>query len=179
MRRVVFAAAVVFISVAGLLAADDMSVNADPATDFSKLRSFTLGPGTVISDRPELDNALFIKLLGRAIRADLVERGVSEAAANPDLTVTFKVENRDYTSSERGAPAPVLAGPRGGARLQATGPVSVRFTEATLQIDMTSTTARGIVWTGVFREQEPTGSKLVQKLPDDARRLIARFPPKS
>jgi hypothetical protein len=30
----------------------------------------------------------------------------------------------------------------------------------------------------VYRDDESTGSKLVQKLPEDAKKLLARYPPK-
>jgi hypothetical protein len=43
-------------------------------------------------------------------------------------------------------------------------------------IDMKRPGDRDPVWRGVYRDDEQTGSKLVQKLPNDAKKLIERYP---
>jgi hypothetical protein len=32
------------------------------------------------------------------------------------------------------------------------------------------------IWRGVYQDDERTGSKLVNKLPEDARKLLAKYP---
>src|SRR5262245_50951215 len=62
------------VGCSGLLLADDLSVEYDPAADFSTFKTFELRPGKVSSPRPELDNPIFIKKLGAAIRSTLLAK---------------------------------------------------------------------------------------------------------
>jgi len=52
----------------------------------------------------------------------------------------------------------------------------VRATIGTLVIDLKKPGDTTPVWRGVYRDDDSTRSKLVQKLPEDARKLIERFP---
>ena len=56
------------------------------------------------------------------------------------------------------------------------GPQPVRFTEGTLVIDLVRPGGPNPVWRGVYRDEESTGSKLMLKLPEDAKKLIDRYP---
>jgi hypothetical protein len=153
--------------------ADDLSVDFDAQVDFSVFRTFALRSQAVDSPRPEFDNTLFVKKLNRAIRAALVERKLSEIANVPDLVVDWRVTGEDFNLSQRGTPIP---GP--GNRGRSTGPQPLRFTQATLVIDLSRRTDRTPIWRGIYRDDESTGSKLVEKLPADAKKLIAKYPPK-
>src|SRR5262245_28252052 len=158
--------------------ADDLNVDFDPNTDFSGLKTFSLEIGKVTSPRPELDNPLFLKVIGRALRTSLVSKGLKEAADKPDLVVDFSVSSEDISTSARGTPVPALGAGRRGGRMVSTGPVSVRYTTAMLVIDITAGNAGKAIWRGVYHDEESTGSKLVQKLPEDAAKLLQDYPPR-
>lgn len=153
-----------------------MSVNYDPNVDFSVFKTFKLRPASVESNRPELDNPLFEKMMERAIESALEAKGLTEADNLPGLFVDYRITNNEISTSRPGTQIP--AGPGWRGRGTTTGPQPVRFTEGTLVIDLTRPGDPAPVWRGVYRDDESTGSKLVQKLPADARKLLAKYPPK-
>lgn len=157
-----------------LLYADALSVDFDPHADFSVFKTFALRETTVDSPRPELDNSLFVKKLATTVRAALGAKGLTETTTRPDLLIDVRLTGEDFSMSQRGTPMP--AGP--GRRTVSSGPRPLRFTEGTLVIDMTKPGEATPVWRGVYRDDERTGSKLVEKLPTDAKKLLARYPPK-
>jgi hypothetical protein len=159
-----------------VLQADDLSINYDPDVDFTPFTTIKMREKTIVSARPELDNTLFVKRLERTIEEAFAARGLREAANIPDLFVDFTVTGEDVNTTRRGTPLPAL--PRSGMRGRSTGPETVRYTTATLVIDLVRPGDPMPVWRGVYRDDENTGSKLVQKLPEDAKKLIARYPPK-
>jgi hypothetical protein len=145
------------------IAADDLNVQQDPRADLSMFKTFGLRGGTIKSERPELDNPLFANKVSRSIRTALIARGLTEATGSPDLLVDFTITGADISTTERTA-------------VRGVGPRSVRSTEATLVIDLKRPGTASSVWRGVYRDDEKTGSKLVRKLPEDAKKLIDRFP---
>ncbi len=157
-----------------MLYADDMNITFDPDVDFSHFKTFHVREKTVESSRPELDNSLFEKMIERAIESALEAKGLSETEDFPGLFVDFRISNEDISTTRRGTPIPSGLGRRGTS----TGPQSVRFTEATLVIDLVRPGDPVPIWRGVYRDDESTGSKLVQKLPEDAKKLLAKYPPK-
>lgn len=162
MRRLLLT---VFLSVmAGSvwLSADDLSVMVDPKADFSKFKTFAVRVGKIESNRPEIDNVLFAKRLTKTIRTALMAKGLNEATGRPDLFVDYSIASEDINTTQRG----------GGRGI---GPQPLRFTVGMLVIDMTRPGDQNPVWRGVYRDDEMTGSKLFQKLPEDARKLIARY----
>lgn len=162
MRKILTTAAVCVLTCSVLVFADEATVDFDQHVDFSAFKTFALRPGTVASPRPELDNPLFVKELGAAIRAGLVARRLTEAANQPDLLVDYRITNEDVSTTRRG----------GGY-----GPQPVRFTEGLLVIDILRPGESTPIWRGVYRDDERTGAKLLRKLPADARKLLDRFPP--
>src|SRR5262245_3294119 len=104
------------------LALDESSIKVDPAVDFSDFRTFALREGRVECPRPELDNPLFLKRLGKAITAALIGKGLTQAAGRADLVVDYTVTGEDFGRAAR----PPMRG---------LGPHPVRFTEGTLVID--------------------------------------------
>ena len=86
-----------------------------------------------------------------------------ETASGPDLAVDYTITGEDMAIG-------VPSGIRGA------GPQPVRYTEGTLVIDLTRPVDTTPVWRGVYRDDESTGSKLMQKLPEDATRLLAKYP---
>ena len=144
------------------LSADDLSVVVDPKADFSTFKTFTVRVGKIESSRPEIDNALFAKRLTKTIRAALTAKGLKEVNGQPDLFVDYSIASEDINTTQRG----------GGRGI---GPQPLRFTVGMLVIDMTRPGEKNPVWRGVYRDDERTGSKLSQKLPEDAGKLIARY----
>ena len=156
-----------------LVQADDMSINFDPHVDFSVFKTFHVRDTKIASARPELDNRLFIKRVEQAIESALEAKGLTETEDLPGLFVDFRVTGDDVSTSQPGGRISV-----GRGRSVSTGPQSVRYTVATLVIDLVRPGDPVPVWSGVYRDDERTGSKLVQKLPEDATKLLARYPPK-
>jgi hypothetical protein len=162
-RRPLALACIGAVFIISAVRADDLSVQADPRADFSIFKTFALKGGRIDSARPELDNPLFAKMLARTISRALIDKGLKEAQDRPDLIVEYSLTGEDFS----------VGRPTG---VRGMGPRPVRFTEGTLVIDMTRPGETAHVWRGVYRDDEQTGSKLVQKLPEDARKLIGRYP---
>ena len=159
----------VLLGLAAVVLADESSVQADPTTDFSVLRTFALRAQQVQSRREELDNPLFLKKLAAAIRRGLIAKGLTETRDRPDLLVDFTITGEDFGDAERR----LVRGIRGG-------PVAIRqpirIAEGTLVIDVFRRDDTDPIWRGVYRDDERTGSKLTRKLPLDATQLVAKYP---
>lgn len=164
MRASFLAIGVSLVVASASLSVDDLSVVVDPAVKLAAFRTFSLRNAKIDSPRPELDNPLFVKKLRATIRAALIERGLTETAGPADVFVDFMIAGEDFAV---GVPTPGLRG---------VGPQPVRFTEGTLVIDLVRPSDSNPAWRGVYRDDEPTGSKLMQKLPDDAKKLVSRLP---
>lgn len=161
MRRVALAVVLTLVPL-GILA-DEMNVSVDPKARFADFKTFAFRDRKIDSDRPELDNRLFIKKLEAAIRTNLSAKGVTEAGSGPDLFVDVVLVGQDISTTVR-------------TPMRGVGPQSVRFTAGTLVIDMTRPGETDPVWRGVYRDDEMTGSKLVEKLPHDAAKLLDKYP---
>jgi len=149
--------------------ADESSVQSDPKADFSALRTFAFRAQQVASRREELDNPLFLKKLTAAIRASLIAKGLTERSDRPDVVVDFTVTGEEFGDVERR----LIRGLRGGpARVSR----PIRISEGTLVIDIYRRQDAEAIWRGVYRDDERTGSKLTYKLPEDAKRLLAKYP---
>jgi Domain of unknown function (DUF4136) len=173
MRRATAIAACVLVASLTLLA-DEISVTFDSQVDFSKFRTFAIRTSTVESGRPELDNRLFVKDLGAAIRVAFARRGVTERATAPDLFVEFRVTHGEISTSQRGVSIP---GP--GMRGRSGGPRPLRYTDATLVIDLKRAGDVEPIWHGVYHTDQGSGADLVRALPDGAKKLLARYPRKN
>jgi hypothetical protein len=162
MTRVI-SAVVLLLCMSAIGAADELSVSVDPKANFALFKTFAFRDRKIDSNRPELDNRLFVKKLESTIRGNLLAKGLTEAGSGPDLLVDFTVAGEDVNTT---SPPP----------MRGMGPQPVRFTAGTLVIDMKRPGDRDPVWRGVYRDDEQTGSKLVQKLPEDAKKLIDKYP---
>jgi len=162
-RRLSAACVALVLAWVSVTAADDLSVSVDPKANLSVFRTFALHSGKIDSPRPELDNPLFVKKMSTTIRAALTARGLKETADHPDLLVDYTVTGEDFSM---GVPTP----------MRGVGPQPVRSTAGTLVIDLTKPGDSNPVWRGKYSDEEGTGSKLVQKLPEDAKKLVARYP---
>lgn len=172
------------------LVADDHNIDFDSQTDFSKIKTFTIRPGRINSGRPELNNALVLKKIGDSIRAVLTSRGLKETADRPDVVVEFGASGLDYSVGPGGRASAIGAsrgddrgrgrGERGGERGVRDNQSSqhVDFSEGTLVIDLTAPAPGGLVWRGVYHDNEKNSTKLAKKFPDDAKKLLSAYPPK-
>ena len=142
---------------AGLLVADDRTVDFDPHTDFSTLRTFAVRDGQVDSPEPELNNALVLTKIADTIRMELTSKGLRETVNNPDVIVDYRISGRVYSEG------------RGGA---------ISSSEGTLVIDLTKRETKALAWRAVYRDSERNSARLAQRLPGDAKRLLSEYPPK-
>jgi len=163
--------------------ADDHNVDLDKSTDFSKLKSFMIQPGKIDSSRQELNNAIVLGKIADAIRATLLSKGLMEVGARPDVTVEFTASGVDYNVGPGGIANPINAsrGDRGGRG--ALGPNGtgergpVDFSIGTLVVDVKRTTEpSGLIWRGVYHDNEKNSAELGQKFPDDAKKLLSEYP---
>lgn len=163
-----------------LLFADDRTVDFDQQVDFSKIKTFNIRRGEVTSQKPELNNPLFAKKLGEAIRAELLAKGLKETADRPDVYVDYSIAGLDYSLVVNRPASRGPDGPNGrpGVVIQGAGPQPVRFTEGTLTVEMNIREPGTLIWRGQYRDEERNGSKLAQKLPVDAKKLLSDYPPK-
>ena len=95
MRFTALLAALTFCS--AILLADDRSVDFDATADFSKIKTFAIREGKVSSQKPELNNRLFVQKLAETIRAELAAKGLKETADRPDMFVDFSIAGLDYS----------------------------------------------------------------------------------
>ena len=98
-----------------VLLAQRTSFDYDKTADFSSIKTFALKDGTKVGD-PLID-----KRIVAAIEAELAAKGLTAAAANPDVTVTYHVafdKKQDITaySTGMGAGYGVIDGAVAGAR---------------------------------------------------------------
>lgn len=159
----------VLVALGVVVGADESTVQSDPTADFSAFRTFAFRAQQVASRREELDNPLFLKKLAAAIRVSLMAKGLTERSDRPDVVVDFIVTGEEFGDVERR----LIRGIPGGAR-RVSRPI--RISEGTLVIDIYRRLEAEPIWRGVYRDDERTGSKLTYKLPQDAKRLLAKYP---
>lgn len=160
-------------------AADSGSISFESGVDFRALRTFAIRDGRIDSPKPEVDNRLFRQRMDDSIRAALVKKGLREVAGSPDMIVTFHFSDADFSEVTRSEPVrvPPIPGQQPGFVVPPSEPRPLLFTEGTLVIDVLD--ARGtLVWRGTARNRERSGPTLSRKLSDDARRLLAKYPPR-
>jgi hypothetical protein len=171
---------------ASLLArADDHIVDFDKGVDFSKLKTFMIGPGIIDSSRQELNNAIVLEKITEAVRTSMLSKGLMADAAHPDVIVEFTASGVDYNIGPGGIANPINAsrGDRGGSR-GALGPNGtgergpVNFSIGTLVVDVKTTRPSALIWRGVYHANEKNSAKLGQKFPEDAKKLLSEYPGK-
>ncbi len=165
-----------------VFAEDESNVNFDITFDFSKVTTFAIRPGRIDSQKPELNNRLFLQKVDEAIRAALVARRLKEIADRPDVFVAFSVAVTDYSVTGGQRATRIPDGPRGsgirGEVIPGTGPIPELFTEGTLVIDITAGPTAALVWRGTYRDEERSGPRLARSLPEDATELLSKYPPR-
>jgi hypothetical protein len=167
-----------------LVHADDHNVDFDKSTDFSKLKTFTIRPGKIDSSRQELNNSIVLKKITETIRTELLSKGLMEVSAQPDVIVEFTASGVDYNIGPGGIANPINAsrgdpggrGGRGPAGAGERGPVD--FSVGTLVLDVNATQPSRLIWRGVYHDNEKNSSKLGEKFPEDAKKLLSEYPGK-
>jgi hypothetical protein len=161
------------LTVALLLAspvlADEKNIDFDAETDFAKFKTFSIRNGQITTQKPELRGPLVQSRIEAALRAQLKAKGLTETQNGGDLIVNYRLGAGDRREVQR-----VPAGRRGRlTRLD-----TYTYTEGTLLVDLTAAEPRGLVWRGVYRDDESNAGKLSDKLPDDIKKLFEDYPPK-
>ena len=136
-------------------------VEVDPSTDFAAFKTFAVREGVASSRHPEINNKLTLRKVEDVVRARLAASGLKETSDPPDLIVTFNVTE----AGQRGAPPP---GQRG----------AVRLSVGTLIVDMTRRDTKALIWHGVYSDSVNSPATLADRLPGNARKLLAEYPPK-
>jgi len=172
----------VLVLCSGSLRADDYNVDLDKSVDYSKLKTFLIRPGKMDSGRQELNNSLVLKKITDSIRAVLLSKGLTEVTAQPNVIVEFTVSGADYYVGPGGIARPIAAslgnpGPRGSRGPEGSGERDpVDFSIGTLVIDVNVTQPTRLIWRGVYHDNEDNSFKLGQKLPEDAKKLLSKYP---
>jgi hypothetical protein len=168
--------AVLAIVLASAIGADDHIVDADRTVDFATITTFALRPASVAVNNPEVNNPVVLSNITNTIRTALVSKRVQERQDNADVTVEFVISEQDYAIGPYGRAIPLdpSRGARGRGRANEG---RVAFTEGILIVDMTARQSGLLIWRGVYRDSEKDASKFAQKLADDAKTLLAQYPP--
>jgi hypothetical protein len=157
-----------FLAVLGALA-QNVTVEFDPAADFSKFKTFAIRDGQLNSKNPALNSELVKKRIEAAIERDLTGKGLTVVPGRSDLNVRYHFGSARKAQIER-----YPAGWRGwGTRV-----VRVPYTEGTLVIDLRDATTRSLVWRGIAREDKSDAAKIQGKLDDMVRKSFDKYPPK-
>jgi hypothetical protein len=162
------------VLILGLLAAlgafaQKVTVEFDPAADFSKFKTFAIRDGQLNSKNPALNSELVKKRIEAAIVRDLTAKGLTLSPERPDLNVRYHFGSARKTEVET-----YPAGWRGwGTRV-----VRVPYTEGTLVIDLRDATTRSLVWRGIAREDKSDAEKIQGKLDDMVKKPFDKYPPK-
>jgi len=157
--------------------ADSHDVSYAPGIDFRSLKTFSVRSGQIRSAKPEIDNRLFRQRMEDSIVAALRARGLREETDHPDMIVTYSFQDRNVSEVERRGPTRI--GPSPGVRgfvIPGSGPTPVLFTDGTLVVDIDDTQG-SLLWRGTWHDQEDSGPSLSRNLSEDARKLVALFPP--
>lgn len=144
---------------------------------FGALRTFAFGTTAIGINRPEIRNPLIIEQTTAAIRSALLARGLTEDAADADVTVGWTLGGQGFAVNPWGRAIPTdrrrdnwrdVETPGGGQ--------AESFIEGLLVLDVTQRSTGLLVWRGVYRDTEKDAARLARNLPGDARKLLSRYP---
>ena len=149
--------------------AQHITMEFDPAADFSRYRTFSIQDGQLNSKNPALNSELVKKRIEAAIERDLTAKGLERVPGKSDLNVRYHFGSARKAQVER-----YPAGWRGwGTRV-----VRVPYTEGTLVLDLRDTGTRSLVWRGIARQDKSDANKLQEKLDDMVKKAFDKYPPK-
>jgi hypothetical protein len=149
--------------------AQKIDVEFDDSADFARYKTFHIVEGQLNAKAAALNSDLTRRRIENEIRKRLVEKGLMEAAAKPDLNVRFTLG-----SARRKEVEAYPAGWRGlGTRR-----VRVAYTEGTLVINLRDTSRKELVWQSIAVEDKNDPSQISAHLDDMVRKSIEKYPPK-
>ena len=149
--------------------AQKITVQFDEGADFSQYKTFLIREGRLNSKNAALNSELVRKRIDAEIRKRLIEKGLTEVEARPDLNVRYTLG-----SARRREVEAYPAGWRGlGTRR-----VVVPYTEGTLVIDLRDPKKQALVWRGIAEQEKSNPTQLEGKLDDMVRKSIEKYPPK-
>jgi Domain of unknown function (DUF4136) len=155
--------------VAGQIYAQKVEIEFDESADFSRYKTFAVQEGQLNAKAPALNSELTRKKIDNEIRKRLIEKGLMEVSAKPDLNVRFTLG-----SARRSEVEAYPAGWRGlGTRR-----VRVAYTEGTLVINLRDTSKRELVWRAIAVEDKSDPAKISEHLDDMVKKSIEKYPPK-
>jgi hypothetical protein len=155
--------------IAGQIYAQKVDVEFDASADFSRYKTFAIQEGQLNAKAPALNSELTRKKIDNEIRKRLIEKGLVEVSAKPDLNVRFTLG-----AARRSEVEAYPAGWRGlGTRR-----VRVAYTEGTLVINLRDTSKRELVWRGIAVEDKSDPAKISEHLDDMVKKAIEKYPPK-
>lgn len=155
--------------VAGQIFAQKVDIEFDESADFSRYKTFAIQEGQLNAKAPALNSELTRKKIDNEIRKRLIEKGLMEVSAKPDLNVRFTLG-----AARRSEVEAYPAGWRGlGTRR-----VRVAYTEGTLVINLRDTSKRELVWRAIAVEDKSDPAKISEHLDDMVKKSIEKYPPK-
>lgn len=149
--------------------AQKVTVQFDPAADFSRYKTFAIRGGQLNSRNPALNSDLVKKRIEADIEQSLTAKGLTMVAGRTDLNVRYTLGAVRRTQVEA-----YPAGWRGlGTRW-----VRVPYAEGTLVIDLRDPSTRSLVWRAIASEEKRDPTKLEGKLDDMVKKSLKKYPPK-
>ena len=149
--------------------AQNINIEFDQSTDFSKFKTFAIRDGQLNSRNPTLNSELVKKRIDNDIEKYLTARGLTMVTGKSDLNVRYRLGSARRVEREA-----YPAGWRGwGTRI-----VRVPYTEGTLVIDLRDPSTRSLVWRAIAREEKSDPNKIEGKLDDMVKKSFEKYPPK-
>lgn len=149
--------------------AQKVTVEFDPAADFSRYKTFAVREGQLNSRNPALNSELVKHRITADIERDLSARGLVMTTGRADLTVRFR-----FGSARKSELETYPAGWRG----LGTAAVRVPYTEGTLVIDLRDPAKRSLVWRAIASENKSDAMKIEARLDDMVRKSLGKYPPR-
>lgn len=147
----------------------NINIEFDQSTDFSKFKTFAIRDGQLNSRNPSLNSELVKKRIDNDIEKYLTARGLTMVTGKSDLNVRYRLGSARRVEREA-----YPAGWRGwGTRI-----VRVPYTEGTLVIDLRDPSTRSLVWRAIAREEKSDPNKIEGKLDDMVKKSFEKYPPK-
>lgn len=149
--------------------AQKIDIEFDDSANFERYKTFHIVEGQLNAKAAALNSELTRKKIENEIRRRLTEKGLMEAASQPDLNVRFTLG-----AARRSEVEAYPAGWRGlGTRR-----VRVAYTQGTLVINLRDPVRKELVWRSVAEEEKNDPMQIAQHLDDMVRKSIEKYPPK-
>ena len=149
--------------------AQKIDIEFDESANFERYKTFHIAEGQLNAKAPALNSDLTRRKIENEIRKRLIEKGLMEVDARPDLNVRFSLGSARKTEVET-----YPAGWR-GLRTRA---VRVGYTQGTLVINLRDTNRKELVWRSIAVEDKNDPAQISEHLDDMVRKSIEKYPPK-